>query len=53
MVVVVWSGGHTTKEACDGLEIRERIGGWNSNLSEGSHGCGLWRGIWMGCEIFS
>ena len=51
--MVVWSGGHTTKEACDGLEIWERIGGWNSNLSEGSHGCRLWRGIWMGWEIFS
>ncbi|XP_075658741.1 uncharacterized protein LOC142628552 [Castanea sativa] len=31
----------------------EEWGGWTSKLGKGVHGCGLWRGIRMGWEVFS
>ena len=26
---------------------------WSSNIPRGSHGCGVWRHVWMGWEAFS
>ena len=35
------------------LKFREEWGGWTSKLDRGVHGCGLWRSIRMGWEVFS
>ena len=34
------------------FEVWRRMGGWTSKLDRGVHGCGLWRSIWMGLEVF-
>ena len=35
------------------LQNAKKNGGWTFKLGRGVHGCGLWRSIRMGCEVFS